>query len=282
MYNELITPTLTNSSIRLTQSFAKKDTTFDWHFHDEFELLWVQEKDKTYFVGDQEYRLLPNDIVFVNERVPHKTETPEGGVCFLLQFNATVTGDHNNIQSLMRFVNRANKEVCVFQAGTEIHALLLPHVQALLRENAEKRKSYASFIKASVYAILAILYRYEIVNDPENFFVMEKTQRLFPVLDYVNEHYAERITIADMSKLLNLDRSYFCRFFKSAVNVSFIEYLYFVRLLTAEKLLVSTDKTISEIAYETGFTSASYFTKIFRERKGCTPNLYKKIRQRKA
>lgn len=281
MYNELITPTLTNSSIRLSKSVARKSTTFDWHFHDEFELLWVQEKEKTYFVGEREYRLAPDDIIFVNERVPHKTQTPEGGACFLLQFNATVAGENPNIRSLMRFVNRANRDVFVFESGTEIHALLLAHMQTLMRENAEQKKSYASFIKAAVYGILAVLYRYEIINDPENFFVTEKTQRLFPVLDYVNEHYAERITIAEMSKLLNLDRSYFCRFFKGAVNVSFMEYLYFVRLITAEKLLVSTDKTISEIAYETGFPSASYFTKVFRERKGCTPKRYKKIRQRK-
>ena len=60
------------------------------------------------------------------------------------------------------------------------------------------------------------------------------------------------------------------------MNRSFNDYLNFVRITEAEKLLVSSDKTVTEIAYETGFSSSSYFIKIFERYKGMPPSAFRK------
>lgn len=131
-----------------------------------------------------------------------------------------------------------------------------------------------------VCKLVAILYRYEILDDPTTLYSSKSIERLSPVLNYVEKYYASPITIAEMSNLINVERSYFCRLFKKTVNISFMEYLYSVRFAHAENLLLHSDKNITEIAYQVGFSSPAYFTKIFRKRKGYSPTFYKNLQKR--
>lgn len=75
-----------------------------------------------------------------------------------------------------------------------------------------------------------------------------------------------------------MDKSYFCRLFKKAVKTSFINYLNYIKIRHAEQLLCSTEKTITETAFETGFSSASYFTETFRKINLLSPTEYKRMR----
>ena len=80
-----------------------------------------------------------------------------------------------------------------------------------------------------------------------------------------DSQYGVKYQLDDLSKLLNLNQSYFCRLFKQATNSTFIEYLNFVRVCKAEKLLFTTNKTVSEISMDVGFSSVSYFNRVFKK-----------------
>ena len=69
---------------------------------------------------------------------------------------------------------------------------------------------------------------------------------------------------------------YFCRLFKKGTGKSYIDYLNYVRVSTAEELLRTTDLSISIIMEKTGFTSLSYFTKVFKNQNGISPSSYRK------
>ena len=75
--------------------------------------------------------------------------------------------------------------------------------------------------------------------------------------------------------MMGFDRSYFCRIFKSAIGATFTEYLNFVRICKAEKKLATTSESILEISAEVGFSSVSYFNKIFKKYKNCSPSAYR-------
>ena len=105
-----------------------------------------------------------------------------------------------------------------------------------------------------------------------------KIIKIMPVLEYIDKHYSEALTLPELSKILNINEYYFCRLFKKMVNTSFVQYLNFVRVCKAEKMLLSTDKSISEISYETGFSSVSYFNRTFKKYKLSTPGNYRKIK----
>ncbi|MBQ4526934.1 MAG: helix-turn-helix transcriptional regulator [Clostridia bacterium] len=284
MRNELVKPTLPNSSVHVsgTARKAKADGICDLHMHSEFEILKIYEGHTEFYVNDKEYRVERDDIIFVNSRVPHYTVIHKDSRAFFVQFDVNINsepGDGRVYMSkyLSRFINQGNTEAVVFKAGSEINQKLSDCLDKILDENISRQTSYDIFIKSYIYNIIGILYRENIIKSPE---ASLDTQiiKIMPALEYIDTHYSEQLTLQELSKLMNINEYYFCRLFKKMVNTPFVQYLNFVRVCKAEKMLLSTDKSISEISYETGFSSISYFNRIFKKYKFCTPSTYRKIK----
>lgn len=95
--------------------------------------------------------------------------------------------------------------------------------------------------------------------------------RLKDILKYVETNYHEKITIADAAGICGFSESHFMKFFKTAMAVSFTDYLNSYRLTMAARMLASSSDSIANIAAETGFENLSYFNRIFKRKYGCTP-----------
>lgn len=95
------------------------------------------------------------------------------------------------------------------------------------------------------------------------------------VIDYLDFHYADPITVLDMAKLVALERSYFYRLFKSEVGISPKEYLTRLRLDKARYLLTETDFPIGQIAESVGFQSFSSFSRLFTAQYCQSPSQYR-------
>lgn len=96
------------------------------------------------------------------------------------------------------------------------------------------------------------------------------------VLDYIAYHYADPITVQDMSKMIALERSYFCRTFKNAMGISPKEYLTKFRLDKARYLLTETSIPIGKVAENAGFQSFSSFSRLFTSQYQQSPSQYRK------
>ena len=107
-----------------------------------------------------------------------------------------------------------------------------------------------------------------------------KTRILRPdiqkVLDFISYHYANPITVMDMSRLVALERSYFCRTFKNAVGVSPKDYLTKFRLDKARLLLTETSMPIGKVSEAVGFQSFSSFSRLFTTQYQQSPSQYRK------
>ena len=102
------------------------------------------------------------------------------------------------------------------------------------------------------------------------------------VLDFISYHYADPITVMDMSRLVALERSYFCRTFKSAVGISPKDYLTKFRLDKARQLLTETSIPIGKVAEAVGFQSFSSFSRLFTAQYQQSPSQYRKTFLREA
>ena len=92
----------------------------------------------------------------------------------------------------------------------------------------------------------------------------------------MEKHLAEKITLEDLSELMHFDKSYLIERFKSLWGLPPKQYLNALRLEKAKELLVTTDKTVTDIAQETGFQSIHYFSSFFKRKENMTPLSYRK------
>ena len=103
--------------------------------------------------------------------------------------------------------------------------------------------------------------------------MMEKIQG---ACSYIQENCDQDLSLDEVSRLCGFSSYYFSRCFKRVTTVNFVEYLATQRIKRVQLLLIDTDLSITEVAYQAGFKSLSTFNRVFRQFNGCSPSEYKK------
>ena len=245
------------------------------HYHDELELISVHEGAMICTVYGVDYVANAGEVFFINSRVPHSTRSEGPCSSGLVQFKERdfIDSEITKIAKYsMRFQSQIPHPVCILR-GNEIYETL----QELFRESQEAKRSYEMFIKSAIYRILGTLYRSDILSDAEKIYSKKEAQKILPILSYVNVSYADNLTLEEVSSRLGFDRCYFCRIFKVATGATFTEYLNYVRICKAENMLQHTQQSIIEISEQVGFSSVSYFNRIFKKYRNCSPRFYRTV-----
>jgi len=92
---------------------------------------------------------------------------------------------------------------------------------------------------------------------------------------FIGEHYAEDISLGQVSSIVNTSRFYFCKQFRKAAGLSFIEFVSRTRIEKAKNLLLNPNLRISEIAFAVGFQSLTHFNRVFKQIVGQSPTKYR-------
>ena len=244
------------------------------HYHDELEFLPVFTGSFLCRVDGVDYIAKEGEIIFINASVPHETYSIEiGTVTALVQFresNYINTEIRKIIKYSIKFRSLESTPVRILDSKD-----LFDIIEEILTECEEKKSAYEILVRSQILKIIGLLYRNNILSDSEQIFSNAAVQKILPALTYVNQNYAENIDLSEISNMMGFDRSYFCRIFKSAIGATFTEYLNFVRICKAEKKLATTAESILEISAAVGFSSVSYFNKIFKKYKNCSPSAYR-------
>jgi len=96
--------------------------------------------------------------------------------------------------------------------------------------------------------------------------------RINEVCLFIQNNFNSNITLKQVASQIYLTESNFCKFFKKATGKTFSDYLNEIRINEASRLLLQTDKTISQISFECGFETLSYFNRVFLKKKNQTPS----------
>ena len=99
---------------------------------------------------------------------------------------------------------------------------------------------------------------------------------VYSVMNYVRKHFSEDVNEQELARSLGVSYSYFSRSFKQITGMSFKQYLNRIRTARAERLLVTTPNSVTEVATDCGYTNVSYFINVYRSIKGKTPYETKK------
>lgn len=276
MKNELITNNVPGAGIRLMTYESKGTQTTvlsEMHYHDEIELLTITQGELFCVVSGKTYLCQKGDILFFSARIPHTTYIQNSKCGYtLIQFRPEhFLGDSNNTGKYFnRFVRNANLPFAVLRNEELYHT-----VEKAVEEKKKQAEAFELYIKGAIFTIIALLCR-EGALSASNSVYSADIKKILPALSYIDEHFAQDITLDDIARLQNLNPAYFCRVFKRASGSSFVDYLNFVRICKSEKLLAAGKKSILEISCDVGFSSVSYYNRIFKRYKNCTPTEYRR------
>lgn len=192
--------------------------------------------------------------------------------------------DSNPYKEFLKFSDEELADILADQNADKITAVLFDHygVNCINLHNVgikrldsliDLLKAESSCKKSTILDMIKLLRGVKVYN-----------VKAAPIIDraksIIEESISRDITVSEIADRLNMSVHYLCHVFKAETGTTPIDYRNSVKLIRAKKLLVSTEKRVSEIAFECGFGSASYFSKMFYKNEGTTPSEYRK--QKKA
>jgi AraC-like DNA-binding protein/mannose-6-phosphate isomerase-like protein (cupin superfamily) len=260
----------------------KPHFTYPWHFHPEFEILYITEGSGTRFVADSIEDFKSSDLVLVGSSLPHFWRSEEKYLnsngklsvkYYVIQFPnnflQTEIQNYPEYHLIGDLLGRAARGVCFKREFAESVGKKLAKVvkasgferiiylQELLQEMA----------KTAEYRLLAgELYHHDTLNFT-NF-------RLTKVMQFLNTNYQHKIELEKVAEIANLHPAAFCRFFKEKSGKSLSEYLNDRRIGYACRLITEGRMSVSQISYESGFINLSNFNRTFKKHTGFTPTSY--------
>lgn len=241
---------------------------FPNHFHDFYVIGFIEGGKRHLWCKGKEYDLCANDLVLFNPRDNHYCSPVRGE---LLDYRAV------NISSDVML--RAAKEIMgknctphftqnvVYQS--EIAMAVGDVYHAILTEAPRLQKEEAFF-----YLLEQVLQEY--ASSFENIENTEPDEQIKMLCFYMEQHFAENITLEDLLSMTSFGKSYLLRLFTKQLGVSPYRYLQTIRIDKAKKLLEQGMEPI-EVADRTGFSDQSHFTNFFKSFIGLTPKQYQRI-----
>ena len=254
----------------------------NWHWHNELQYCLVLEGPVTFSVDHSEYTLAAGSGILINARRLHmaRSRRPGKGVYLCFDFSPRLLSLFRGSQLEKKYVKPLleNPDFTALPLEPEIpwQKAILDKLRVLYAAYRDQRSGY----ELSVISLLLQCWSQLVENTQTPAVQKTSVQRhqlvVREILDYIAKHYSENFTMDDIGAAVNYSGAECCRMFKSALNETIYQYLNVYRLERAAELLRQGNHSISQVAYETGFCSASYFIKCFKSLLGQTPLQYRK------
>ncbi|HHV13646.1 MAG TPA: helix-turn-helix domain-containing protein [Clostridiales bacterium] len=263
-------------SIHPYKLYISKVTHFNLHWHNYIEIFYVKKGAIRITTGDFSFNLDEGHICFIDSGIIHSVnQTNIPNEILVLQISTESTSPFHSLQKY-----KFNPETYLSDLSNA--TLPLSELQKLLSdsygESILKAPGYESIISSFINAIIGIMIRryYLVFKTDDDYIAESNLQRLSHIIDYLDNHYMEKISLQQLADNLHMNYYYLSHFFKDTAGVSFQDYLNNLRVDKSLPLLADPVLNITRISYDCGFPNIKAYTKAFKEKFGVLPSEYRK------
>ena len=253
-----------------------------WHYHPEYELILIKQGYGTRVIGNNQSPFESGDLVLIGGNIPHawfshpsffEEKNPEVCESIYIQFNRSIFGNHfSNLPEMKPISVLLNRATLGLQLMIGMDDPIIQEILHLPQKIGLDRllKLIAildQFRKGSYKTILS--------GEGYSSHFIAQSNRLKQVHEFTMKNYGNDIKVNDVAKLVKMNVSSFCRYFKKMTGRTFSQYVKEIRIDFAQQLLINTNLTSSQIGFECGFNSIAYFNQCFKELSQQSPLEYR-------
>ncbi|OPA74559.1 hypothetical protein BVG16_22570 [Paenibacillus selenitireducens] len=256
------------------------------HWHINIEILYFLSGRAKVFLGGESHIVGKGDLILIHSHETHSIYAmDEENVSYIVtKFDPEILFSTSRTifesKYVLPFTMAKSNNQRVF-AEAKIKDTLVPHlVQEIYDEFTSKNYGFELAVRTLICRVFLWFLR-ESQDQRLNWDVAHSlkemdVQMLQKVFEYIDDNYRFDINAQTAARICNLSYSYFSRRFKAIMGKTFTNYLNYIRITEAEKLLLTTDKSMTEIALEVGFSNSSYFIQQFKQFKNISPVQFRK------
>ncbi|GGH27539.1 helix-turn-helix domain-containing protein [Paenibacillus segetis] len=249
-----------------------------WHYHKEVEVLTVEQGILDVHIPDKVYRLKAGDSCIIGSSQLHfgRKIGTERLVYMVLHidlhayFNPAIQMYYRQFTEIDQPLDRLNY---IIEENEHARREIADILKELHDEMQGKKSGFEIATSMLVIKILLTLFR----NDDRRTLDQESSMDvplLKEVISYINSHIGEKIELKHVCKLANMSYSYFSKYFKKMMGISFTDYVNRRKIQEAERLLITKNMRVTEIAETIGIENMAHFYELFKRYTGCKPKEY--------
>ncbi len=255
----------------------------NWHYHPEYELLFIKNSCGSWLIGDYEGPFKSGDVILLGSNIPHSFihdniylgSAANQGESLVALFEPSILGDtflnlpeSADIKNLLKLSIR----------GLKLTGSTKDEIGNIMDGWQEVSKGRKLINLLTILQIISEKKEYEILASGGFNPGTEKSSndRLDTVIEYTYYNYHKQITISEVASLINMGIHTFCRFFKEKTKKTYMQFLMEVRIGQACRLLIEDDMHVGEAGYVCGYNSVSHFNHQFKVIKNKSPLEFKR------
>lgn len=257
------------------------------HFHPELEIALCKKGSGRYTVENKSYIISPGDIfVFYSGQHHFVDYVEEGealefmGIQFSPQFIWFPENDMFDMRLLNIFINQKDKFQSRLDRNSQATSDIKNSLLQIEDEFIKKLPDFVLMIRVKLYEILVRLNRMYGSDVPDSTHPHIHKRHLVQIesaMEYIDEHFVEDISLDMLAQISNMSRSYFSSMFKALNGITVWDYVINKRIALSVNLMMQSELSITEIAFESGFNNSTNFNRAFQKITGLTPREYRNM-----
>lgn len=237
---------------------------FNWH--KEIEIMWLLNGNAEVCVEGDTFKLQENDVILINSNCGHASldiDKNQNSLALVLQIDPVY------FSGIIEDYDSWIVECC--SAGIDKNNLhfnrirfLLAHILTNIKE--EKIEKQIAVLGHLALLVSHLLENFSIIHTEKSFLKLDKKQDIIKkIMEYSEKHYAQKISLDDIARIVKYSKSYLSAFFKASTGVNYYDCLTRIRLRYATIQLIKTQKPIAAIALDNGFADVKSFNAFFKK-----------------
>lgn len=249
---------------------------FYWHYHPEYELVYVKADAGIRHVGSHMSGFTGSDLVFIGSNVPHlnfdyrvRNDYHQIVVQIRADFLSGFMNQWPELSGIIQFFNKPGLGLSYFGKTKDLVAEKLSVIH--------KKNDFAQLMELLlIFQILATSDEVTVLSKGNlgmNFFLKDKV-RMGAIYEYIDSHYPYKTDVNTVADKVHLTTPAFCRYFKRQTQMTFTDFVNQYRIDVAKNHLIQ-GKSVSETCFAVGFESLSYFSRLFKKITGINPSKFR-------
>lgn len=251
----------------LSYTATKSHSMKYFHYHSGYEIYYLNSGTVASTIGNKTYNMKKGNMSIIPPYVQHRCEYTVHDKNYRMVIN--ISSEY--LTPEMKEILDSFRDSLIITFPQQYQDTIVSIIKKLTKETDSGSPFSAQLQKAYLTELLVYMYRYRV---PEWSADLTPKALINNIIKYINEHYSENLTTAEIANEFHISESTLLRNFKKSTGSKINKYINFVRILNAEKLLMETDLPMTEIAFCCGFNDSNYFSTVFKNHKGVSPGKY--------
>lgn len=245
------------------------------HWHVEYEIIRVLEGELLLIIDEKEFLITKGCAILIPAGSVHEGKPQNDCVyeCVVFDINMLMNKSDSCCKLIRKITNHEVELQYYFSNFcNNIHKI----INCLFDALTAKTLGYELIVQGSLYQLLGEIFekKYYSESPSQTPRDLKRIVQLKQALEFIESSYATQVSLQEISDSVNMSPKYFCRFFQEMTHRTPFDYLNYYRIERACYQLLTTNQTITEVAFSCGFNDLSYFIKTFKKYKGITPKKY--------